>query len=404
MSRLPPIRIHLRPGRDKSVRRRHPWIFSGALGAVAGPRDACAVAEVMDADGAWLARGLFAPGADLAVRLYTWQEGEALDDAFFARRAAAALERRAAWRKSLPAADAAATDSYRLVFAEADDLSGLIIDRYAGTLSAQLASAALLPFLGPLLEDLRLRAGASAVTVRADPDAVAREGLDPSRLAAWPAPAAPLRIRENGLLYDVDLGGGQKTGFFLDQRDNRRRVAAWAAGRRVLSAYCYTGGFELNAARAGAAEILGLDASEAALERARAHVALNNLALPVAYEKSDVPHTLRRLRDAGRAFDLIVLDPPRFVFNQAQKEKGLRAYKDINLQALRLLSPGGILATFSCSGLVSAAEFSRMLAWAAADVGREVRILDTLGQPPDHPVLVSFPESEYLKGVIARVE
>ena len=235
-------------------------------------------------------------------------------------------------------------------------------------------------------------------------DEVVREGLAPETFDALDtAPAQPVRIRENGLLFDVDLAGGQKTGYFLDQRENRRRVAAWARGRRMLSCYCYTGAFEVAAAAAGATEILGLDRSAPALEQARAHHHLNHLNVPVNYERAEVPEALRRLRDAGRQFDLIVLDPPKFVLNRAQKDKGLRAYKDINLLALKLLAPGGVLATFSCSGQVTPADFRMMLGWAAADARRPVQLVETLGQPPDHPVLAVFPDSEYLKGAICRV-
>jgi 23S rRNA (cytosine1962-C5)-methyltransferase len=271
-------------------------------------------------------------------------------------------------------------------------------------LVVQVGAAALVPFVPAIVGELRRVTGARAVRVTVAEDEAAREGLAPETFAALSdAPGQPVRIRENGLLFDVDLGGGQKTGYFLDQRENRRRVAAWAHGRRMLSCYCYTGAFEVAAAAAGATEILGLDRSASALEQARAHHQLNKLTVPVTYERADVPGALRRLRDAGRQFDLIVLDPPKFVLNRAQKEKGLRAYKDINLLALKLLAPGGVLATFSCSGQVTPSDFRMLLGWAAADVHRPVQIVEMLSQPPDHPVLAVFPDSEYLKGAVCRV-
>ena len=202
----------------------------------------------------------------------------------------------------------------------------------------------------------------------------------------------------------MNIETGQKTGFYLDQRENRLRTAAFAAGRRVLSAYCYTGAFDIYAAKGGAAEVLGLDTSNSALDQARLHYGINELTTPATYEKADVPVALRRFRDEGRTFDMIILDPPCFVFSNAQKEKGMRAYKDINLLAMKLLAPGGILASFSCSGLVSPEDFKTVIRWASVDAGRAVKVLETLGQPFDHPILATFPEGEYLKGMICRVE
>ena len=395
--------LWLREGRERSVLNRHPWIFSGALAHVEGPGgESPVVADVRSSEGEWLARGFHHPGADLAVRIFTWDEEQPLDAALLEGR----VDRALALREEARPARAAAgeTDSWRLVFSEADGLSGLIVDRYADTLSVRVSARALLPYLPGLLERLRTLTGLTRFHVEAEPDAVEREGLSAGAVEAHSTPdLGRIRIREDGLQFEVDFGAAQKTGFYLDQRDNRRRAAAYARGRRVLSAYCYTGAFEVHAARAGATETLGLDSSEPALEQARAHHTLNGLTVPAVYEKADVPQALRRFRDEARTFDLIVLDPPRFVFNRAQKDKGLRAYKDINLLAMKLLTPGGVLASFSCSGLVSMADFKETFRWAAVDSGRDVRILEQLGQPFDHPILATFPESEYLKGLIARV-
>ncbi|MCX7007760.1 MAG: class I SAM-dependent rRNA methyltransferase [Kiritimatiellaeota bacterium] len=349
--------VRLRHGRERPFAQGQPWVFSGAIEKWEGAPAVGAVTDVLAANGEWLARGLANPSVALAVRLYTWQREQPLDDAFFA----AAVARAVAARRAMPGyaegADAA-TNAWRLVFSEADGLSGLIVDRYADVLAVQVGAAALAPFVPGLVAELRRLTGATAARVTVAEDEVEREGLAPETFAALSAaPTQPVRIRENSLLFDVDLAGGQKTGYFLDQRENRRRVAAWARGRRMLSGYCYTGAFEVAAATAGATDILGLDRSAPALEQARAHHQLNNLNVPVTYERADVPGALRRLRDAGRQFDLIVLDPPKFVLNRAQKEKGLRAYKDINLLALKLLAPGGVLATFSCSGQVTPADF-----------------------------------------------
>lgn len=396
------VAVKLKQGRERPVVHGHPWIFSGAIAEIQGNAVVGDVADVIAHGGEWLARGLIHPDAALSVRLYTRQKDQALDEAFFAER----VEKALAFRGQLFGEPRAQqdTNAYRLIYSESDGLSGLIVDRYADVLSVQVSSKALVPFLDGILKRVMERTGVSRIHIAADEDSVEREKLD---VSAWPGAlppdSPPVRIRESGFSFDVDLSSGQKTGFFLDQRMNRRRVASYASGRRVLSAYCYTGGFEIHAAAAGAAKILGVDRSEGALARARENVALNRAETPVEYLKADVPDALRRFRDAGETFDMIILDPPRFVANRAQVEKGLRAYKDINLLAVKLLTPGGILASFSCSGQVTAADFKTMIGWSSVDAGRDVKIIETLSQPPDHPVLAVFPESEYLKGVICQV-
>ena len=357
------------------------------------------VVDVHAADGAWLARGFANPEQNLGIRLYTWNPGQPLDAAFFTSRVDAAL----ALRERLFTGPE--TDSYRLVFSEADGISGLIVDRYADALAVQVGALGLVPLLDPILDHLSKKTGISRRVVSADREAVDREGIDASSVARCSTERnIAVRIRENGFQYDVDIGGGQKTGFYLDQRVNRQRVATYVAGRSVLSAYCYTGAFEVPAAAAGAREITGLDSSEPALAAARRHHELNRMTVPVTYVDADVPAQLRKYRDAARQFDVIILDPPRFVMNAGQKEKGLRAYKDINLLAIKLLAPGGILATFSCSGLVSLEDLKMTVRWAAKDAGRFVRFVETLGQPQDHPVAASFPEGEYLTGVVCHAE
>jgi 23S rRNA (cytosine1962-C5)-methyltransferase len=394
--------VRLKPGRERSLRRRHPWVFSGAVAGVEG--DAAApVADIVGADGAWLGRGLWHAGADLAARVLSWDPAVAVDGALVADRIDRAVRRRDEILAARP--PARETDAWRLVFSEADGLSGMIVDRYADVLSVKIGARAWQTFLPGAIARLRERTGARAVVVTAESDAVRREGLEPAAVTGLSdAFEPPVRIREDGLRFEADPLAGQKTGFFLDQRENRARVAAYARGRRVLSAYCYTGAFEVHAAKAGAASIIGIDLSEAALGRARRHHELNGTAGLTEYLRADVPEALRRFRDERRDFDLIILDPPRFVYGRAQLERGLRAYKDINLLAMKLLTPGGILATFSCSGLVSHEEFAAMLGWAALDAGREARVIEWLGQPFDHPILATVPESAYLKGAICRIE
>lgn len=395
------IEIRLKPDRERPVLHGHPWIFSGAVEAWSGADKGPGPAEVYSHRGDWIARGLAHPRSTLAVRILTRSREEPIGEDLIADRLDRALDLRE--RLFGPVGLDGDTNAYRLIFSESDGLSGLIIDRYADTLAVQIGAAAWTPWLPFIREHLAARTGIRRFYASADPDAVDREGLDPRAIesAGLHAPAVA-RIRESGFEYDVDLVSGQKTGFYLDQRESRRRVAPFARDADVLSVYCYTGAFEIHAAAAGARSILGIDASRVAIDRAQAHHALNRLNVPASYREGDAPTLLRRLRDEARSFDLVILDPPRFVASERQIEKGLRAYKDINLLALKLLRPGGILATFSCSGWVKLDNLRLALAWAATDAGREVQILETLAQPPDHPALLSFPESIYLHGLIAR--
>ncbi len=396
------VTVRLAPGRDLSIRNRHPWVFSGAIAAVeGGDGSRIARAEVIDAEGRWLARGVFHAEADLAVRLYTWDPSEEPGPELVARRIRDAIARREAILRICPEPE---TDAFRLVHSEADGLSGLIVDRYGDALSVQVGAAAIEAWLDTVLDVLRETTGLTRVILRADAEAAARERLNESAIASRSFGEPEARFCESGARFTADLVSGQKTGFFLDQRDNRRRVAQWAAGRRMLSAYCYTGAFEVIAARAGAAEIIGLDTSDAALAAARRHHELNRTAVPLQYVRADVPVALRRFRDERRTFDLIVLDPPKFAVHRGQLDRALRAYKDINLLAIKLLTPGGVLATFSCSGLIRADVFADMLRWAAADSGRDLRIIERLHQPFDHPVLATCPETGYLTGVLGVVD
>lgn len=394
------IRVRLKPGREKPVLRGTAWIFSGAIEEVAGEGPVGTPADVFDIEGEWLGRGLWHPEADMTVRMFTRNPKEILDEAFFRGRIRRAVELR--HRLFGKAIDWALTTAYRMVFSEADGLSGLVADQYADVMVLQVGGKVWEPWLPVVIDELKAATGASCVAVRADADAVKREGLSED-LGGETAPDV-VTIRENGHVFEAGLAGGQKTGFYLDQRDNRRKVAAYARGRDLLSAYCYTGAFEVCAAHAGAKSVRGWDSSEPALAQARRHHELNPSGVPAEYEEADVPKRLRLARDRRESWDLIVLDPPRLVTRREGLEKGLRAYKDVNLLAIKLLRPGGILATFSCSGLVGMEDFRRMVGWAAHDAGKNVRILETLGQPADHPVPVEMPECEYLKGLVCVVD
>jgi len=394
------IRVRLKPGREKPVLRGSAWIFSGAIDEVDGEGPAGTTVDVYDTEGDWLGQGLWHPDADMTVRMFTQNPDEALDEEFWRKRIRQAVELRhrlfgapAEWKD---------TNAYRILFSEADGLSGLIADQYADVILLQVGSRVWEPWLAVIADELKSASGAVSVTIRAEGEAVKREGL-PEALGGDPPPET-LTIRENGHLFEVGLAGGQKTGFYLDQRDNRRKVAAYAKGRDVLSTYCYTGAFEVCAAHAGATKILGWDSSEPSIVQARRHHELNPSGIPTEYEVADVPKRLREARDRAEAWDMIILDPPRMVTRRDGLDKGLRAYKDVNLLAMKLLRPGGILATFSCSGLVDMEHFRMMIGWAAHDAERRVRILEILGQPGDHPIPVEAPECEYLKGLVCVVD
>lgn len=387
--------IRLKKGPGKIIGRGHPWVFSGAIQSAQGHTACGDSVDILNDQGEWIGRGLINPQSALRVRIYTRNPDELIGGALFADR----IDRALALRDELFADSS--TNAYRLIFSEADGLSGLIVDRYADVLAVQVSSGALIRHLPFILDHLKERTGIRRVILRVEDLEVEREGID--RDAFPDTESNPARITENGFDFTVDVRSGQKTGFYLDQRVNRQRVATYARGRHVLSAYCYSGAFEVYAARHGAATVAGIDSSEPALEQAKQHMTQNAPNTPAEYIRADVPAALRRFRDQGRTFDLIILDPPRLIASPAQIAKGQRAYKDINLFAMKLLTPGGILATFSCSGPLGRADFAQVVQWAAHDARRTAQVLEHLGQPPDHPSLIHLPETEYLKGLICRV-
>lgn len=417
--------VVLKPGRDKPVRGRHPWIFSGAVQRLEGEALPGAVARVRAAEGELLGWAGLSPRSQILARMLSWQPEARIDEAFWRERLAAALALRAAL-PDRPLADP--EGACRLVNAESDGLPGLVIDRYGPFLVLQALTAGIEPWKERLAvwaaELWREATGwdCAGVYERSDVDVRAKEGLEP-RTGPLRGEAPPPRLWVREALYTdpgddrassagassvwlpVDIATGHKTGAYLDQAVNRRRVAAFAAGRRVLNVFCYTGGFGLHAAAAGAASLTQLDSSAPAL--AAAAEALDrrggDAAADAEWVEADAFTQLRRWRDGGRSWDLIVLDPPKFVQNAGQIAKASRAYKDINLLALKLLAPGGILASFSCSGLVGSDLFHQILHGAALDAGRELAVLEPLGQAPDHPVRLSFPEGRYLKGLLGRL-
>lgn len=386
----------LKPGREKSLLRRHPWIFSGAVDQVTGNPPPGATVEVRDAQGTWLARAAYSPASQIRARVWTFNQEETVDADFFRRRIQAAMLQRSTLGLS------AVTDSLRLIHAESDQLPGLIVDRYGGLLVFQSLTCGS-EFWRETLADLLLEAtGLSTIYERSDADVRELEGLAPRRgLLRGALPDSRVTITEYGLKFIVDIASGHKTGFYLDQRANRQRVGELSRGRDVLNCFCYTGGFSLHAAAGGAKSVFSVDTSGEALALGRENASLNGIpAELLEWSDADVFTALRKYRDQARAWDLIILDPPKFAPTAAQAEKAARGYKDINRLAFKLLRPGGILVTFSCSGGIDAVLFQKIVASAALDAEVDAQIVEYLAQGSDHPVSIHFPEGAYLKGLV----
>ncbi len=389
-------KLILKPGREKSLKRKHPWIFSGAVARVEGePKEGETVA-VRSADGEFLAVAAYSPNSQIRARVWDWRERD-IDGAFFRERIERAVNARAALAHS------GTSDALRLVHGESDGMPGIIADRYGDTVVMQFNSAGAERWRDKIIDNIQVVTGATCLWERSDAEVRHLEGLPPrTGLLRGTAPAAPLVISEHGLRSEVGFEGGHKTGFYLDQRDNRIKVRELARDADVLDCFCYSGGFALNALAGGAKSVTAIDSSADALAQAQRNAGLNQL--PQAeWMEGDVFQSLRRFRDQGKSFDLIVLDPPKFAPTVSHVEKAARAYKDINLLGFKLLRPGGVLVTFSCSGGVSADLFQKIVAGAALDAGVDARVTDWLHAAADHPVALNFPEGEYLKGLICSV-
>lgn len=380
--------------------RRHPWIFAGSVAELDGRARAGDTVEVCTADGRALARAAWSPASQIRARVWTFDPETAVDHAFFKRRIAEAVARRTAHPLL------AGEDGVRLIHGESDGLPGVIADRYGKVVVVQLTSAGADKWRAAIVGALVQATGCTAVYERSDSEVRALEGLQPtSGCVHGELPEGPLTIVENGVTLEVDVVGGHKTGFYLDQRDNRLLTAWLAAGRQVLNCFCYTGGFSLQALAGGAAGVLSIDSSGPALAVAQRNLAHNPQldGSRAEWLEDDVFQALRALRAAGRRFDLIVLDPPKFAPSAAHAERAARAYKDINLLGFRLLNPGGILMTYSCSGGVGLELFQKIVAGAAIDAGVDARIIHRLSAAADHPVGLAVPEGEYLKGLACQI-
>ena len=392
--------LKLNPGREKSLLRRHVWIFSGAVADYPGEAAPGETVEVFDAKNNFLARAAYSPDSQLIARVWTFDRDEQIDEAFFARRIKAAVEYRHFLKLDDP------KGGCRLINSEADGLPGLVVDRYAGVLVIQITSAGIEFHRGTIVKLLAEITGAASIYERSDVSVRAKEGLaERSGLLYGAQPPNPVIIEENGARFAVDVRHGQKSGFYFDQRCARAAVAAYADGRTVLNAFSYTGAFAVSALLAGAGHVINIDSSAPALKQAAHNLEMNKIK-PERYENrtADVFTELRRLVEEGRKFDLVILDPPKFIESQKALVRGCRAYQDIARLGYRLLNPGGLLFNFSCSGLMTPELFQKITADAALDAGVRARLVRHLEQAPDHPVSLAVPEGFYLKGLVTRID
>ena len=392
----------LLPGKERSAfKQHHPWLFAGSVGRLEGRARPGDTVEVLADNLRPLGRAAYSPKSQIRARFWTFDAEESIDDAFFKRRVAAAVAR----RQALP--ELRGQQGLRLIHAESDGLPGVIADQYGDTVVVQLTSAGADKWRNAIVAGLVKATGCARVYERSDSDVRRLEGLESA--TGWlhgEARDELLTILENGVKLAVDFADGHKTGFYLDQRDNRLLLGQLASGKDVLNCFCYTAGFSLQALAGGAASVLSIDSSGPALGQGQANLALNPQ-LPAEraqWQEADVFQALRDFRKAGRQFDLIVLDPPKFAPSAAHAESAARAYKDINLLGFRLLNPGGLLMTYSCSGGVGLELFQKIIADAAHDAGREARIVRRLAGAADHPIALNFPEGEYLKGLLVQVD
>ncbi|MEX3981552.1 class I SAM-dependent rRNA methyltransferase [Paraburkholderia sp. EG287A] len=396
--------VTLKPSKEKSLLRRHPWVYANAIDHVEGKPAPGATVIVRAADGRFLGRAAYSPHSQIRARVWSFDENEPIDHAFFKRR----VQRAVADRRAM----VSGTGAVRLIFGEADGLPGLIVDYYIedggdgrGQLVCQFMAAGVEAWKEAIVAALTSATGCPNVYERSDVSIREKEGLEQiTGLLAGDEPPATIITSENGVRYHVDVRNGHKTGFYVDQRDNRALVQTYAREREVLNCFCYTGGFSLAAMKGGAKRVVSIDSSGEALATAQKNVEANGFDAALAsWLDADAFKTLRRLYDDGERFDLVVLDPPKFAASREHVDRAARAYKDINLTGFKLLRPGGLLFTYSCSGAIDSALFQKIVAGAAADAKVDARILKRLGAGVDHPLLTAFPEGEYLKGLLLQI-
>lgn len=393
------IQVNLAKGKEKPVKHHHSWVFSGAIAKVLGEPANGDIVRVNDFNGQFLAYGYYNQASKITVRLLACSESEIIDEQWWFQKIAKSIERR---KEGI---DLNATDSYRLIFSEADELPGLIVDQYQDYLVCQFLTLGIDQRKQIIIDALIKILNPKGIFERSDASARILEGLSVSSgLLYGSIPSVPILIKENNIHFLVDVNEGQKSGYFLDQRENRAYLANFAKGKTVLDCFSYSGGFSLYAKNAGAKEVTTVDSSAAAIASVQENYQANQI--PFAEENlivADVFQYLREANSANKHWDIIILDPPKLAPSRKSLPRAERAYKDLNMQALKLTKEGDLLATFSCSGSVTLEHFKQILAWAAVDAGKELQFIHDFGQPIDHPVRSAFPESYYLKGLLCRV-
>jgi 23S rRNA (cytosine1962-C5)-methyltransferase len=391
--------VKLKKGKEKAVRQLHPWVFSGAIDQIKGNPENGDIIMVTDSNNNFLAYGFFNSKSRVAVRLVEWNLETEINESWWRNKIRIAVKH----RDELSTED---TNTYRLIFSEADFLPGLIVDRYADFLSVQILTSGIENIKHIILDELQELLRPKGIFDRSDASARAHEGMEASSggILLGTEPPEFVSVKENGIFYQVNIAEGQKSGFYCDQRDNRKWVADHVKNKKVLDCFSYSGGFSLNAMAKGAKEVISVDSSAPALDTLKRNMEINNFnSIPHRLIQSDVNKQLRAFREVNEKFDVIILDPPKYAPSRSALTKASRAYKDLNRMAMLLLVEGGLLATYSCSGAVDIGMFKQIIAWAALDAGKEVQFIQQFSQPADHPVRSSFPEGEYLKGLLCRI-
>ncbi|MFI5138123.1 MAG: class I SAM-dependent rRNA methyltransferase [Sphingobacteriales bacterium] len=393
------IDVILKKGKEKAVLHRHPWVFSGAIEPVKGKPANGDIVRLMDAKGGFMAYGFYNDQSRVALRLLEWDEAVEVNERWFREKVGVAV----ASRKNILADGT--TNTCRLIFSESDYLPGLIVDKYADHLAVQVLTSGIEKVLPVIIDELQLLLKPESIFDKSDASSRGHEGLETQNIVlAGNHPPDRVEVKENGIVYNINIAEGQKSGFYCDQRDNRKIVASYAKGKKVLDCFSYTGGFTLNSLQNGAASVTAVDSSVLAIDTLKENILLNKLdTAKVTTIASDVNKQLRKFREEGELFDIVVLDPPKYAPSRSALDKASRAYKDLNRHGMILLNSGGLLATYSCSGAMNMETFKQVIAWAALDAGKQVQFIHQFCQPEDHPVRASFPEGEYLKGLLCRV-
>lgn len=392
------IDVLLKKGKEKAVLQRHPWVFSGAIERVNGKPANGDIVRLTNIKGDFMAYGFYNDQSRVALRLLEWEEGVIVDDNWFRNKVVIAVAGRSNLLNS-------STNACRLIFSESDYLPGLIVDKYADHLAVQVLTSGIEKVMPVIIEELQRLLKPVSIFDKSDASSRLHEGLETTNIVlAGAEPPESVEVKENDIIYNINIAEGQKSGFYCDQRDNRKILASYAKDKKVLDCFCYTGGFTLNSLHNGASSVTSVDSSALAIETLKENIRLNNLdEKKHTAIQSDVNKQLRVFREGGELFDVIVLDPPKYAPSRSALVRASRAYKDLNRLAMLLLNNGGLLATYSCSGAMNMETFKQVIAWAALDAGKQVQFIYQFCQPEDHPVRSSFPEGEYLKGLLCRV-